>query len=434
MPRRPAVLLSRTRHQMTWHFVGTAFLTALFCLGAPAWAQTDPAAPQESDLQAVERDLEREREAQADAERRAAETAKEAANLQFRMVDAAQRIQDREYALDKLETDLAQLERDMERMAVELGDKDEQMRDVLLALERLAVRPTDALMLQPLRPADAVRSGLVLSAAVPALTNTAAQLQTELDEMYQTRAEIITQRQEIAATAAALLEERTTLHTLFLEKSEQQEQFKQAAAEANARVNDLAKEAGDLRELLEKVIAERARQAREAEVKRKQEAVTLTPPDATAPTPEIVTARRPAPPEPERSFSEARGTLPFPAVGRMTQRYGEADADGILSKGITISTRSDSPVISPFDGVVAFAGQFRGYGLLLILEHSEGYHTLLAGMSRLDGGVGQRVLAGEPVGVMAPEGDPSLYVELRRDGQPINPLPWLAARTNENSG
>ncbi len=433
MRHRPAVPLNRATHVSKSNSAVTVCLACLLLLGSPATAQDDPAAPQESDLQAVERDLEREREALAEAERRAAESAREAADLQFRMVDAARRIQDRERALNDLESELATLERDMERMAVDLADKDAQMRDVLLALERLAVRPTDALMLQPLRPADAVRSGLVLSAAIPALTDTAAKLQNDLDEMYRTRSEIIAQREEIAAAAAELLDERAKLRTLFAEQSERQEQFKRQASEASARVTTLAREAGDLRELLEKVIAERARQAREEE-RRQQEAVTLTPPDANAPSPEIVAARRPVPPEPERSFSEARGTLPFPAVGRTAQRYGEADADGILSKGITIATRADAPVISPFDGVVAFAGEFRGYGLLLILEHSEGYHTLLAGMSRLDGVVGQRVLAGEPVGVMAPEGDPSLYVELRRDGQPINPLPWLAARTNENSG
>jgi septal ring factor EnvC (AmiA/AmiB activator) len=126
--------------------------------------------------------------------------------------------------------------------------------------------------------------------------------------------------------------------------------------------------------------------------------------------------------------------LSFPAEGRLSQRYGEGTESEGLAKGIVITTRTAAQVVSPFDGVVAFAGPFRGYGQLLILEHSEGYHTLLAGMSRLDGAVGQRVLAGEPVGVMSPEGDPSLYVELRRDGQPINPLPWLATRTNEKSG
>jgi septal ring factor EnvC (AmiA/AmiB activator) len=398
-----------------------------------ALAQSDPAAPQTSDLEAVERDLERERQAQQDAQRRAEQSAKEAANIQARLIAAARRIQDREQQLNQLESELTSLEQKMERLSADLADKDVQMRDVLLALERLAVRPTDALMLQPLKPADAVRSGLVLSAAVPALTETAEQLRVDLDTLYRTRTDIIERRSAIAATAAELLTERAALESVLAEKSSQQEKYSREAAAAAARVQALAKEADDLRDLLEKVVAERARQAREAE-EEKRKTLELTPPDGKAPSPEIVTARRPAPPEPERSFSQARGSLPIPAIGRTTRRYGEADADGMLSKGIEIATRPEAPVISPFDGVVAFAGPFRGYGLLLILEHSEGYHTLLAGMSRLDGAVGQRVLAGEPVGVMAPEGDPTLYVELRRNGQPINPLPWLAARTNETNG
>jgi septal ring factor EnvC (AmiA/AmiB activator) len=84
---------------------------------------------------------------------------------------------------------------------------------------------------------------------------------------------------------------------------------------------------------------------------------------------------------------------------------------------------------------VAYAGKFRGYGLLLIIEHSEGYHSLLAGMSRIDVEQGQQVIAGEPVGVIDEgNGEPVLYLELRRNGQPINPVPWLAARKNEVNG
>jgi len=92
-------------------------------------------------------------------------------------------------------------------------------------------------------------------------------------------------------------------------------------------------------------------------------------------------------------------------------------------------------VIAPHDGLVAFSGPFRGYGLLLIIEHAEGYHTLLAGMARIDATVGQRLLAGEPVGVMGQdEAKPALYVELRRQGQPVNPSPWLTAQKNKGNG
>lgn len=424
--------------KISFHTSALAALAALILTGSygliSAKAQNLDGAPVPADLSAVERDLEREQETRDAAQRLAEQTAADAKRLQTEMIDAARRIQSRENALTELERELTRLEERRTVMAKDLERKDSQMRDVLLALERLAVRPTDALMLQPLKPADAVRSGLVLSAAIPAITENAAQLQSDLSELYRTRTEIIDRRSAIAATAVTLLEDQDRLERLYEEKAEKREGLERQVSESEARIAELAKEADDLRDLLSRVMAERARQKEEEAKKAALEAPVLIAPDGAAPTLDVIAARRPVPPEATRSFSEARGTLPFPAVGRLARRYGEASEIEGLSKGIVIATRPEAQVVAPFDGVVAFAGPFRGYGQLLIMEHSEGYHTLLAGMSRLDGRVGQRVLAGEPVGVMSPEGDPSLYVELRRDGQPINPLPWLAARTDENSG
>jgi septal ring factor EnvC (AmiA/AmiB activator) len=92
--------------------------------------------------------------------------------------------------------------------------------------------------------------------------------------------------------------------------------------------------------------------------------------------------------------------------------------------------------VAPYDGQVVFAGPFRDYGQLLIIEHGEGYHMLLAGFERIDSAVSQTLLAGEPVGVMArpTEGNPRLYIELRHNGRPINPLPWLATPIGKVSG
>jgi septal ring factor EnvC (AmiA/AmiB activator) len=136
-----------------------------------------------------------------------------------------------------------------------------------------------------------------------------------------------------------------------------------------------------------------------------------------------------------KPFSQMQGLLPFPARGRVVETFGQVNAVGHTVKGIVIQTRKGAQVIAPYDGQVVFAGPFRGYGLLLILEHSEGYHTLLAGLDRVDASVGQRLLAGEPVGVMGQDdAKPTLYVELRHHGQPVNPLPWLMARKNKASG
>ena len=141
-------------------------------------------------------------------------------------------------------------------------------------------------------------------------------------------------------------------------------------------------------------------------------------------------------PDEMRSMAEAQGDLVFPVSGTIATRYNQTSSAGVASRGITIETRPNALVTAPFDGVVVFAGPFRGYGQLLIIEHSEGYHSLLAGLGRIDGVLGQWVLAGEPVGIMEREQDeaPRLYVELRRNGQPVNPLRWLAAADRKASG
>ena len=119
-------------------------------------------------------------------------------------------------------------------------------------------------------------------------------------------------------------------------------------------------------------------------------------------------------------------------MGDVKSLFGQTGTGGLTHKGVTISVMSEAQVIAPYEGRVAFPGPFRGYGRLLIIEHGAGYHTLLAGMGRIDVIVGQWLLGGEPVGIMdriqtKNKGlKPSLYIELRRGGQPINPLPWLA--------
>jgi septal ring factor EnvC (AmiA/AmiB activator) len=101
-----------------------------------------------------------------------------------------------------------------------------------------------------------------------------------------------------------------------------------------------------------------------------------------------------------------------------------------------IETRPAAQVIAPFDGRVVFAGDYRRYGQLLIIAHGEGYHSLLAGLGNIDVVVGQWVLAGEPVGRMTQADGrvPELYVEIRRNGEAINPQSWLATPDTKVSG
>ena len=115
----------------------------------------------------------------------------------------------------------------------------------------------------------------------------------------------------------------------------------------------------------------------------------------------------------------------MPARGKIITAYGEQVVKGVSAKGITIRTRNGAQVIAPFDGSVIFSGPFRGYGNLIIIEHGDGYLSLLAGLENMDVELGQMLLAGEPVGQMPEDGDAKLYMEIRKDNQPIDPLAWI---------
>jgi len=457
------------------------FLTAL--LSAPllmSAVRAQDAAPDPTKLKALERALE-----QTEAERdrlqsQAATSARALEAIRGDMIATAKEIQDQEHSLTLLEARITDLERDGERLTSTLGRRDVQMVEALLAIERLALRPSDALTLNPLAPSDAVRSAILLRAALPSIKQSSAALQGDLKQLYAVRAEITDRKEQAAAGALQLVEKHKRLDGLAREKASQHEVLVARGENANQRVMTMAREADDLRALFaklaeEKALREKAERALEAEREKErkiaaqkatEDAKTVQPPagriilkapagvvpaPGQAPSPgasgdeKQLAALPPVTRTPggdeesvTRSFAKARGTMPFPVAGSLTNRYGAAAQTpgeaGLLAKGITISARGGAQVVAPFDGLIAFAGPFRGYGQLLIIEHSEGYHTLLAGMGHIDARVGQRVLAGEPIGVMENEGAPALYVELRRDGQPINPLPWLADRAGKKSG
>ena len=114
-----------------------------------------------------------------------------------------------------------------------------------------------------------------------------------------------------------------------------------------------------------------------------------------------------------------------PARGDVVTFYGQELSKGVNSKGIIIQTRENAQVIAPYDGTVLFSGPFKGYGNLVIISHSDDLVSLIAGMKSNDTENGQMVLAGEPIGLMPDSSQPKLYMEIRKNKKPINPLPWL---------
>lgn len=142
-----------------------------------------------------------------------------------------------------------------------------------------------------------------------------------------------------------------------------------------------------------------------------------------AETPDATKTPRPVP------FAQARGTLPWPVAGMQVLGFGQPTAYGMPSNGIVIQGRPGSPVVSPCDGLLVYAGEFRTYGPLVIISAGDGYHCLLAGRLRIDTKVGEQLSAGDPIGALSADGAaPRLHLELLKDQRPIDPAPWLRKR------
>ncbi len=423
-----------------------AAISLLLALGTPGTLAAD--APEQR-LKSVEQAIEEGRQAQSHFTAEATALTAEIARLRSASVSAAQAAQQHEAALTELEAQLARLDRDEAAKAADLRRRGGESVSLLMALERLARNPPEALALSPGTAVDQARAALLLGAALPRIEEKARRLRAELDYLRRLREGIAEKRRSLLAERDALAQEQLALKALTARKSVLLEAASRGAEIGSQHLAQLSAEASDLRDLITRLEAERQRreeEQRRTEAELRARAATPPPRPAAEPpaqdgavagpvrAPSAATAAM-AKPEGLRPFSQAHGAMLMPATGRITRHYGENDEYGAASKGILIETRPGAQVVAPFDGRIEFAGPFRGYGQILIIEHGDGYHSLLAGLERIEGVVGQWLVAGEPVGVM-PSGDrpPSLYLELRRHGQPINPLPWLATREDKVSG
>ncbi len=373
------------------------FLTGL-CSASFSFAALENPDSAKSELSRVTSQIEQAKKEHQKLREKAQSVQKEILDVRKKMVAAAGSIQEQEESLSRLEQKLAEFEAQQGVMKKRLDIRKAQRMHVLAALQSLAFKPTEALLAQPLAPQDTLRSALLLREAVPRLEYSTEGLRKDLNRIASLTTAIRAQYAQIKTMAKRLDDKRRDMNKLIEKKSQLQTAFASESTRAKDRAENLAKQAGDLKELLAKLEADSRKRAA---VSKKQEI-------------------------PTGAFMSAKGHIPYPVKGNVIKKFGELTETGITSKGIMIATRANAQVISPYDGTVLFAGPFRGYGQLVIIEHGDGYHTLLAGIGRLDTSVGQSLLAGEPVGIMVAETKPTLYIELRKNGQPINPAGWLA--------
>jgi len=351
--------------------------------------------------------------------------------------------QQHERAVAALEHDTDLIGRDAAGRTRDLDGSRVEQAQLLGAIERIARDPPNRFAAASEAPIDRVRSLLLLDATIPALRTEARALSGEFARVAALHKEIAAKKGELAAARDALAKDREHLAQLTARRSELARRMLPGDAGGAARIAKLGDEAEDVGDLIKRADAATDRRDKEL-LADARAALRKTPPKAPgakpgAPTPDTADPTRP----PElRAFDPPHSALVMPISGSISRRFGAADSARTLSQGLDFAALPGAEAVAPFDGRVVYAGPYGNLGLVLIIRHGGGYHSLLAGLGRVDVTVDQWVLAGEPVGAMpdapAPSPPPTagegreeasggtLYVELRRDGRPVDPQPWLA--------
>ncbi|WP_454918306.1 murein hydrolase activator EnvC family protein [Xanthobacter sediminis] len=367
------------------------------------------------------------------------------AKLNALLIETASRARAVEQQLVDVEGRIGALDASAAELSASLAKRRDVLAEVLAALLRMGRDPPPALLMRPDDALDAVRSAILLGALLPELRVEAETLAADLSELVRVRGELTAARESLGQLRVALSEDGKRLAALVGERQRRQAEEHPLPQGERAQADSLAKSSTDVHDLVTRLESEVPPAARAADAAR------ATGDAAVAARPDPAALQNPARIAPAIPFIEAKGLLPLPVAGVRVREFGSADDVGAPAKGLAIATRAGAPVTAPADGWVVYAGPFRSYGQLLIINAGGGYHILMAGMEKITVDLGQFVLAGEPVAVMgglarpgraagdAPgetpgnnplgtaSGQPQLYVEFRKDGVSIDPAPWWAA-------
>ncbi len=384
--------------------------------------------------------------------------AEERAKLNSDLIEAGDRVQASEAKLSETEAKLAELTDQVNVIKSSITERKETIFKMLLAMQRMGRTPPPALVTRRDDALAVVRSAMLLADVFPELKYQADNLSHELEGLVSLENNIREQRDAEKGETDRLASEQQRLDGLLEEKKAKLAQGEAELATVKQSAADQAQAVTDLNELIDRLDAQIAKvevaqydaevAAERALREREQNQALATPTDESVveikPDQAKVAFASPDRLKPAMPFEAAKGTLRLPAAGRRIKRFGDAESAGGTARGISLQTRPEARITAPSDGWVVYAGEFRSYGQLLIINAGGGYHVLLAGMTRIDVSLGQFVLAGEPIAVMGNSGAPSqsgddslrpvLYVEFRKDGRPIDPDPWWAEASEKVQG
>lgn len=425
-------------------------LTASFAglVASPAPAQEAVATSQVAAPSDAIKQREQELEAARAQQKRAAELreklkadiaaiGQDRSKLNQQLIDIAARVRGVEIRIADAEARLRPLDAREQQIRNSLDSRRSEIVEVLAALQRAGRRAPPALLVRPEDALQSLRTAMLLGSVVPEMRAQAERLVGDLSELIGLRKAIAAERDQLGIDRDKLKGDQVQLASLVEERQRQQSAIEKDMEAEGARALALSRQADSLQGLIAKMEQDLKSAAKAAQTAGLQGA-----PAALNGKPNLKALKDPGRLSPAIAFASAKGLFVLPVNGAKIREFGGSDGVGGVEKGISLATRAGAQVTTPCDGWVVYAGPFRSYGQLLILNAGGGYHVLIAGMERISVSIGQFVLTGEPVATMgttsqvasilaANASEPVLYIEFRKDGTPIDSGPWWAANEGE---
>lgn len=407
----------------------------------PALSEADRVA-REIELKEVERQVQEGAEARRKFEAELSAIKSDRAQLMQKTIDLAASVNSLEARVSATEERLALALADEERIASDLAERHAVILDLLSGLQRIGQMPPPIVLADPEDLLSTIRGAMMLGAALPELSEESRKLADDLRARETARQTVETERNAMAADIVKLVAEREQLNLALEARQRDQAQTEDKVADEAARVAALAAKSQSLKDLLSQAeseigtVVQATDAANAATSQAEEDAASLVAQGRKDERAKVVQEafRDPTRIAPKVAFSELKGNLRQVVSGSIVRGFNDKDQLGNPVKGLSVVTRPGAYVLAPADVWVSYSGPFRSFGQLLILNAGGGYYILLAGMDRMTVGLGQFVLAGEPVAVMpqpnstgAEQKAPTLYIEFRKDGTPFDPAPWWAA-------
>jgi septal ring factor EnvC (AmiA/AmiB activator) len=402
-----------------------------------AAALPDAIKQREQELEATRAQQKSSAEIQQQLKAEVAAIGQDRSKLNAQLIDAAAQVRSVETGISDAEARLRPLDVREQQIRGSLDSRRAEVVEVLAALQRAGRRTPPALLVRPEDALQSLRTAILLGSVVPELRARAEILAKDLTELVTLRKAIGSERDRLSADRDKLRDDQTRLAALVDERQRKQSGVEKDLEAEGARAVVLSRQVDSLQGLIGKMELDLKSAAKAAAAASQQG----TPKMADG-KPNLSGLKNPARLSPAIAFASAKGLFALPVNGVKMREFGSSDGSGGVEKGISLATRAGAQVTTPCDGWVVYAGPFRSYGQLLILNAGGGYHVLIAGMGRISVNIGQFVLTGEPVATMgttsqvasilaANASQPVLYIEFRKDGTPIDPGPWWAANEGE---